>query len=376
MSDSHTADDAGAPRAALEAERRTIDQLDAELLRLFNERLAAATRIGRIKRQLGLPIVDTARETHVFERLLDLNRGGLLKNRYVVQVVAALMAAARDVQGEAHRPADGFGTPGLFAVFGNPVVHSLSPVMHNAAFTATGYHGVYAAIRVKDIRPAVAGMRALGFKGASVTIPHKEAVLPCLDYVDPAAARIKAVNTIVNEGGALKGFNTDGEGAVRALTGTVALKGRTVAIIGAGGAARALADGVAAQGGRAVVYNRSAARGEALSADLGVDFRPFSEFTAEGCDVVVNTTPVGMSPDVEGTPLTRERLRPGLVVMDMVYNPLRTRFLQEAEAAGCTVVDGLAMFVHQGARQFELWTGMPAPIEIMRLAVEAELTSA
>ena len=134
--------------------------------------------------------------------------------------------------------------------------------------------------------------------------------------------------------------------------------------------------GSPAQGGRAVVYNRSAARGEALSADLGVDFRPLSEFTAEGCDVLVNTTPVGMSPDVEGTPLTRERLRPGLVVMDMVYNPLRTRFLQEAEAAGCTVVDGLAMFVHQGARQFELWTGMPAPIEIMRLAVEAELTSA
>ena len=170
--------------------------------------------------------MDTVRETHVFERLLDLNRGGLLKNRYVVQVVAALMAAARDVQGEGHRPADGFGTPGLFAVFGNPVVHSLSPVMHNAAFTATGYHGVYAAIRVKDIRPAVAGMRALGFKGASVTIPHKETVLACLDYVDPAAARIKAVNTIVNEGGALKGFNTDGEGAIRALTGTVALKGR------------------------------------------------------------------------------------------------------------------------------------------------------
>jgi shikimate dehydrogenase len=376
MSDTRSADGVGTPRAALEDERRTIDRLDAEMLRLFNERLAAATRIGRLKRQLGLPIVDTARETHVFERLLELNRGGLLKNRYVVQVVAALMAAARDVQGEAHRPADGFGTPGLFAVFGNPVVHSLSPVMHNAAFTATGYHGVYAAIRVKDIRPAVAGMRALGFKGASVTIPHKESVLACLDYVDPAAARIKAVNTIVNDGGALKGFNTDGEGAIRALAGAVTLGGKTVAIIGAGGAARALADGVGRQGGRAVVYNRTAARGESLATDLGVDFRPLAEFATEGCEIVVNTTPVGMSPGVEETPLTRERLRPGLVVMDMVYNPLRTRFLQEAEAAGCTVVDGLAMFVHQGARQFELWTGIPAPIEIMRLAVEAELTGA
>jgi shikimate dehydrogenase len=376
MSDLPNTDGVAVSRAALEAERRTIDKLDEEMIRLFNERLAAATRIGRIKRQLGLPIVDTTRETHVFERLLELNRGGLLKNRYVVQVVAALMAAARDVQGEDHRPADGFGTPGLFAVFGNPVVHSLSPVMHNAAFTATGYHGVYAAIRARDIRPAVAGMRALGFKGASVTIPHKEAVLACLDWVDPAAARIKAVNTIVNDGGALKGFNTDGEGAIRALTGTVALQGRTVAVIGAGGAARALADGVTAQGGRAVVYNRSSARGETFSAELGVEFKPLSEFTAEGCDILVNTTPVGMSPEVAGTPIPCGLLRPGMVVMDMVYNPLRTRLLLDAAAAGCTVIDGLAMFVHQGARQFELWTGIPAPIEIMRLAVEAELTGA
>jgi len=366
---------AGDDRSALEAERGAIDALDAQMIALFNERLAAATRIGAIKRRLGLPIVDSARETHVFERLLDLNRGGLLKNRYVLQVVAALMAAARDVQGQQHRPADGFGTPALFAVFGNPVVHSLSPVMHNAAFTAVGYHGVYAAIRVADIRPAVAGMRALGFKGASVTIPHKETVLACLDWIDPAAARIQAVNTIVNDGGALKGFNTDAEGAMRALAGTVHLKGRTVAIIGAGGAARALADGVVRQGGRAVVYNRSRARGEALGADLGAEFRPLAEFSAEACDVLVNTTPVGMSPDSDATPVPAEALRPGLVVMDMIYNPLRTRLLREAATAGCTVIDGLAMFVLQGARQFELWTGIPAPIEIMRLAVEAELTA-
>jgi shikimate dehydrogenase len=370
MTDAPPPGETGAAPTELEAERRTIDALDQEMIRLFNERLAAATRIGRIKRRLGLPIVDPAREARVFERLLELNRGGPLKDRYVVQVVAALMAAARDIQGAAH----GFGPPGLFAVFGNPVAHSLSPVMHNAAFTAAGYHGVYAAICVEDIRAAVAGMRALGFRGASVTIPHKEAVLACLDELDPAAARIKAVNTIVNDGGVLKGCNTDGEGAIRALTGSVALAGRTVAVIGAGGAARALADGVTAQGGTPVIYNRSTPRGEALAADLGVDFKPLADFTAEGCDILVNTTPVGMSPHAEATPVPRARLRPGLVVMDMVYNPLRTRLLQDAVAVGCSAIDGLAMFVHQGARQFELWTGLPAPVEIMRLAVEAELS--
>jgi shikimate dehydrogenase len=353
----------------LEAERGTIDAIDRELIRLFNERLAAAARIGEIKRRHGLPVADPVREARVLERLLELNRGGLLKDRYVVQVVAALMSAARDIQGDVH----GLGAPALFAVLGNPVAHSMSPVMLNAAFTAAGYAGVYAAIRVTDIRAAIEALRALGFAGASVTIPHKETVIACLDEIDPAAARIKAVNTIVSRDGVLKGFNTDREGAVRALTATTPLKGRTVAVVGAGGAARALVDGVLSEGARAVIYNRSAERGEALAVDLGADFRPSAELAHHRCDILVNTTPVGMSPQVDGMPVPDGVFRPGLVVMDMVYNPAQTRLLREAAAAGCTVIDGLAMFVHQGARQFELWTGLPAPVEIMRLAVEAEL---
>jgi shikimate dehydrogenase len=357
----------------LDEQRRIIDRLDGEILRLFNERLEVAARIGAVKSRLGLSVRDIRREAEVFQRLMRLNRGSLLANRYVVRVFAALMAAARDVQGSGARPADGFGTPAIFAVFGNPVVHSLSPVMHNAAFAATGYNGIYAAIRVKDIRPAVSGMRALGLRGASITIPHKESVLACLDYIDPAARRIKAVNTIVNDDGSLKGFNTDYDGVIQALGEKISIRGRRVGILGAGGAARAVAFGVIGEGATATIFNRSREKGEALAADLGADFKPLSEFATEGCDVLVNTTPVGMSPQEQDTPLLGDKLKPGLVVMDIVYNPLKTRLLREAEAAGCATIDGLSMFVHQGVRQFELWTGLAAPVEIMRMAVEAEL---
>ena len=357
----------------LDEQRRIIDRLDGEILRLFNERLEVAARIGAVKSRLGLGIRDTRREARVFQRLMSLNRGSLLSNRYVVKVFAALMAAARDVQGSAAHPADGFGTPAIFAVFGNPVLHSLSPVMHNAAFAATGYNGIYAAIRVKDIRPAVAGMRALGLKGASITIPHKESVLACLDDIDPTARRIRAVNTIVNDDGSLKGFNTDCDGVMQALAEKISIEGRRVGILGAGGAARAVAFAVIGRGATATIFNRSREKGEALAADLGADFKPLCEFAAERCDILVNTTPVGMSPQGQDTPLLGEKMKPGLVVMDIVYNPLKTRLLREAEAAGCETIDGLSMFVHQGARQFELWTGLAAPVDIMRMAVEAEL---
>nr|MCU0605100.1 shikimate dehydrogenase [Desulfobacterales bacterium] len=328
----------------LDEQRRIIDRLDGEILRLFNERLEVAARIGAIKSRLGIGIRDTRREAQVFQRLMSLNRGSLLSNRYVVKVFAALMAAARDVQGSAAHPADGFGTPAIFAVFGNPVLHSLSPVMHNAAFAATGYNGIYAAIRVKDIRPAVAGMRALGLKGASITIPHKESVLACLDDIDPTARRIRAVNTIVNDDGSLKGFNTDCDGVIQALAEKISIEGRRVGILGAGGAARAVAFAVIGRGATATIFNRSREKGEALAADLGADFKPLSEFAAERCDILVNTTPVGMSPQGQDTPLLGEKMKPGLVVMDIVYNPLKTRLLREAEAAGCETIDGLSMF--------------------------------
>ena len=369
--------DGKAPLAAeLDRHRGEIDAIDAEILHLVNRRLAVAARIGAVKKRLAAGVLDTGREIRVFRRLAELNRGRLLPTPSLLRLFAEVVAAARRVQerplpGEPHSP-----PPAVFAVFGDPVGHSLSPAMHNFAFAACGFNGVYLAVRTRDIGLAVRGMKALGLRGASVTLPHKEAVMAHLDAVDPTAQAIKAVNTLVNADGRIEGLNTDGAGAVQALREKTPIAGSSVAVLGAGGAARAVVHAVCAEGGRVTLYNRSRARGEALADDLGVSFRPLEEFHGRAQQVMVNTTPVGMHPHPEGTPVPADRLTAGLTVMDIVYNPLRTRLLRESQAAGCVVIDGVAMFVTQGAMQFERWTGLKAPVAMMRLAVEAELGGA
>jgi len=257
----------------------------------------------------------------------------------------------------------------LYAVLGNPVAHSLSPVMHNAAFARTGHNGVYVAFAVSDPGAAVAGLRALGIAGASVTIPFKTGVIGHLDQLDPVAAAIGAVNTIVNRAGRLTGYNTDGRGAVRALTGATPVKDQRIAVIGAGGAACAISHALAEKGARVVIVNRSAARGEALARRVGADFVPLADFNGGRCEVLINTTPVGMVPDIDGIPVDEKVLRPGMVVMDVVYNPQKTRLLYAAGRIGCRTVSGVEMFVCQGAAQFELWTDRPAPVDMMRAVV-------
>lgn len=162
----------------------------------------------------------------------------------------------------------------LFAVLGNPVSHSLSPVMHNRAFSDIGFNGVYLALRVQDIGVAVSGVRALDIKGASITIPHKVSVMEFLDQLDDTAQRIGAVNTIDNRQGILIGYNSDSIGAIKALTEKTTIKKKDVLIIGAGGAARAIGFGIISEGGRVTVSNRSTAKGETLAKDLGADFQP------------------------------------------------------------------------------------------------------
>jgi shikimate dehydrogenase len=199
--------------------------------------------------------------------------------------------------------------------------------------------------------------------------------MACLDEVEETARRIKAVNTIVNTAGRLQGYNTDVSGAIRALKEKTPLAGRAVAILGAGGAARSVAFGIVAEGGRVTIFNRAAGRGAKLADELQAEFRLLSDFKADPYEIMVNATPLGMTPRADEMPVAVEKLRPGLVVMDIVYNPLKTRLLREAAGAGCTTIDGLSMFVHQGARQFELWTGVKAPVDIMRMTVEAELAA-
>ncbi|MEJ2658261.1 MAG: shikimate dehydrogenase [Desulfobacterales bacterium] len=261
----------------------------------------------------------------------------------------------------------------LFAVLGDPVSHSLGPLMHNIAFDETGYNGAYLAFRVKDIGKAVIGIKALGIKGASITIPHKLSVMDFLDELDDSAKKIGAANTLVNRDGVLTGYNSDGIGAVKALFEKTGIKDKNVIILGAGGAARAIGFSVIAEGGRVTIVNRTPAKGEELAKAVGADFRPISELNKIDCHILINTTPVGMLPDVDVMPVRKRDLDRSMVVMDIVYNPLKTRLLKAAEAIGCRVIDGVSMFVYQGAFQFELWTGIKAPVEVMRNAVLSTL---
>jgi shikimate dehydrogenase len=241
--------------------------------------------------------------------------------------------------------------------------------MHNAAFRASGFDGVYTAFEVADVPSAVKGIRALGIRGVSVTIPHKVSIMPLLDEIDPVAMEIGAVNTIVSEGGVLKGYNTDCHGAVAALMEKTEVIGKRALIIGAGGAARAIGFGLAGKKSHVTFCNRTEAKAQDLARELGTGFCKMDEIGDSAWEIIINTTSVGMTPDTGQMPVPEAILRPGQCVMDIVYNPLETRLLKNAARAGCLTVDGAAMFIHQGAIQFELWTGRKAPIEIMKETV-------
>ena len=257
----------------------------------------------------------------------------------------------------------------LFCVLGDPVAHSLSPVMHNAAFAHVGFNGVYVAFRVKEVGAAIAGIRALGIRGASITIPHKVAALAHIDRAGRSGRKIGAVNTIVNDRGIIRGYNSDSLGAVRALTEKTVLRGGRWLVVGAGGAARAVAFGVLQEGARVTIVNRGRTRGEELARDLGADYVPLEDIDRVQAEILINTTPVGMAPASGETPVPKACLEEGMVVMDAIYNPVKTRLLADARERGCATVDGVAMFVYQGALQFEWWTGISAPIDVMRQAV-------
>ena len=263
----------------------------------------------------------------------------------------------------------------LFGVIGAPVAHSLSPVMHNAALRDMNYPAVYLAFQVTDPAAAAAAMRALGIAGLSVTIPHKVAIMPHLDGLDELARRIGAVNTVVCREDQLIGFNTDCFGTLAALKEKTELAGKRVALLGAGGAARAVGFGLSSEGACITVYNRSEARGRRFAEELQAQFQPLDRFGRQATDIVINTTSLGMFPHTQGSPVHAAALAPGMVVMDIVYNPIETTLLRDARAAGCAIIDGVDMFVYQGARQLELWTGKPAPLATMREAVIAALTA-
>ena len=267
-------------------------------------------------------------------------------------------------------------------IIGDPIEHTMSPVMHNAAFKKLGLDYVYLAFPVKpeELGRAVDGIRALNIRGLSITIPHKVAVSPFLDELDTLADKIGAINTIVNSNGVLKGYNTDAGGFLQALIERgIEPKGKKVVILGAGGASRAISFILAERGASLVILNRTWSKAEACADRISEIFQ--SEATAlklnrenlatalSQADILVNATSVGMSPNVNQTPVSANLLKAGLIVFDIVYNPIKTRFQTEAELAGATVIGGLDMLIWQGALAFEKWTGLKAPFELMRAEV-------
>jgi shikimate dehydrogenase len=261
------------------------------------------------------------------------------------------------------------------ALVGHPVGHSLSPVMHNAAFAAAGLDWTYVAF---DVAPGAApaaldAMRTLGIAGLSVTMPHKEAVAAAVDVLDPAAAALRSVNTVARDGrGRLVGHSTDGDGFVDWLAACgIDVAGTEVVVVGAGGAARSVVDALGRAGAAGIaVVNRTASRAVEAAALAAVG-RVGTADDIGAAAIVVNATTVGMGTDE--LPFDPARLRRGQVVADLVYHPLDTALLRAARAAGCTAVDGLGMLVHQAVRQQVLWTGRRPDPAVMRAAAESEL---
>lgn len=270
------------------------------------------------------------------------------------------------------------GRTQLFGIIGSPVEHSLSPAMHNAAFAALGINGVYIPMRVIDLQDGLRGLRALGFIGVSVTVPHKVAVMAFLDAIDPVAQKIGAVNTLYfqeqpDDTPLCKGYNTDWLGSNQALAEEIDPQGRTVLIIGAGGAARAVGFGLLEAGARILLTNRTETKGRELADELNCTFVPTADLPMVQADALINTTSVGMAPLDDALPIRAELLGNFSVVMDIVYAPLTTKLLQAAAGHGCRTIDGLKMLQYQGAAQFKLWTGADVPGAVLRNALLAEL---
>ena len=269
-------------------------------------------------------------------------------------------------------------------IIGDPIGHSLSPIMHNRSFKKLGLGYVYVPFRVRsgDLKKAVEGIRGMGVRGLNVTIPHKVAVMQFLDRIDPLAEEIGAINTIVNDGGILTGYNTDATGFLQTLRDNgVQPSGKKVVLLGAGGAARAIGNVLAQENARLTIFNSLQQLSWAediayrLARCYGADVKAV-ELSRENlqkalpdAEILVNATSVGMHPADDQTPVNADLLHAHLTVFDIVYNPSPTRLLKEAGLAGAKTIGGVEMLVSQGAISFEKWTGHAAPVDIMLRSV-------
>ena len=276
------------------------------------------------------------------------------------------------------------GSTNIVALIGHPVEHSFSPPMHNRAFEKLNLDYVYVAFDVEpaNLKSAIEGAKALNIKGFNVTIPHKISVMEFLDEIDEVARLIGAVNTIDFKN--MKGYNTDGIGAVKAIEEVTSIKGKNVVIAGAGGASRAISFYIAKYGADAMtILNRNPLKAQNLASDVSnsgligeVKSDSISEINAylADADILIDTTPVGMHPNVDDEPIaTSQNMHEDLVVFDAVYNPNETVLLKEAIKAGAKPVYGIKMLLYQGAESFKIWTGRDAPVDEMEIALRKTL---
>ncbi len=257
---------------------------------------------------------------------------------------------------------------------GDPIVHSLSPAMHNAGYKALGLEDEFVYLNAQvpkgEIAGVIKGALSMRFRGVTCTLPHKQDVIPFLDELDQAAERIGAVNTVVFQNGRSRGFNTDWQGLVGALEELTPLREKKVALLGAGGTARAALYGLKERGAEPLIFNRNLANAETLAKAFQAQALPLSEIAQiSDCEIIINTTPVGMYPNIEASLVPVKLLHPNQIVLDAVYYPAETRLLSDAKKAGARPVPGVRMLLHQAFPQFEHYTGKSAPKSAMEGAL-------
>lgn len=279
------------------------------------------------------------------------------------------------------------GSTSVCAVIGDPIEHTLSPCMHNAAFKALGLNYAYVAFHVKNIAQAMEGVRGFNIRGLSVTIPHKVEVMKHLDEVTPLAKRIGAVNTVTNDNGRLVGTNTDGIGALNAIEEYERVDGKTVVFLGVGGAARGVGFTLACERKPKQIYflhrDEDAGMAGALTSEIRTNTSSFISTGSlrqddmkeafESADVIINTTPIGMAPNVDQCLVDESLFSEQHLVFDIIYNPAQTLLLKRAAARFARTINGVPMFVNQGAEQFRLWTGEQPPVDVMAKVVKEAL---
>jgi shikimate dehydrogenase len=263
----------------------------------------------------------------------------------------------------------------LCCIIGNPAKHSLSPQMHNVGYEALGLNFVFLAFQSMNIQIALAGLREINARGIAVTIPHKVEALKFVDKIDEAAGNIGATNTILNDNGILTAINTDWISAIRALKKVTDLKGKKCAVLGAGGAARAIIYGLIKEGAQVNIFNRTVEHAKILTEHFPANGFHSLEQTdiISDCDIIINTTSVGMTPDMEKSPIPAKCILPRHVVFDIVYTPLMTKLLKDAKNVGAKIITGEKMLLYGGLKQFELFTGKKAPFTQMKQALQRAL---